>query len=172
MSGPRYPALYQLNTRIYLQERGAALGRTATLGDVADEFIDELAHDGFDWVWLLGIWQTGEAGRRVSLSQPEWQREYREVLPDFTPDDVCGSPFAIREYTVQRDFGGPEALVRFRKRLADRGLKLMLDFVANHVSAEHPAFRRTETGAVGRVTRDVLEVGSLTTHPAGDGAEL
>jgi glycosidase len=134
---PGYPALYQLNTRIAVQERAEALGRPATLDDVTDALLDDLAHDGFDWVWLLGVWQTGAAGHRVSLSQPEWQREYREVLPDFTPDDVCGSPFAIREYVVQRDFGGPDALARFRKRLADRGMKLMLDFVANHTALDH-----------------------------------
>jgi hypothetical protein len=133
-----HPALYQLNTRIHLQERGAALGRAATLDDVADAFIDDLARTGFDWVWLLGVWQTGEAGRRVSLSQPGWQREYREVLPDFTSDDVCGSPFAIRQYVVHEDFGGAEALARLRIRLADRGLKLMLDFVANHTAVDHP----------------------------------
>jgi hypothetical protein len=86
---------------------------------------------------LLGIWQTGEAGRRVSLSQPEWLREYRELVPEFTPDDVCGSSFAVREYVVHADFGGPNALVRFRRRLAERGLRLMLDFVPNHTALDH-----------------------------------
>ena len=26
--------------------------------------------DGFDWVWLLGVWQTGPAGRDVSRQHP------------------------------------------------------------------------------------------------------
>ena len=47
-------------------------------------------------------------GRAAGLAAPpEWQPEYRELLPDFTADDVCGSPFAVREYVVHRDFGGP-----------------------------------------------------------------
>jgi len=138
MAGPRYPALYQINTRVWLHELGVALGRAATLDDVPDGSLDEYSADGFDWVWLLGIWQTGEAGRQVSLHQPEWQAEYRELLPDFTPGDVCGSPFAIREYVVNREFGGSRALERFRKRLADRGVKLMLDFVPNHTALDHP----------------------------------
>jgi glycosidase len=135
---PRFPSLYQINTRIWLGELGLRLGRRATLDDITDASIDQVAADGFDWVWLLGVWQTGEAGRRVSLTQPEWQPEYRELLPGFTPDDVAGSPFAVREYTVHADFGGPEALARFRARLADRGARLLLDFVPNHTALDHP----------------------------------
>jgi len=138
MAIARHPALLQINTRASLHERSLALGRAATLDDFADAWMDEIAGDGFDWIWLLGVWQTGEAGRHVSLNQPEWQDEYRELLPDFTADDVCGSPFAIREYVVNRDFGGPSALARFRKRLAERGLRLMLDFVPNHTALDHP----------------------------------
>jgi hypothetical protein len=136
-----HPSLYQINTRVWLHELSVARGRPATLVDVDDAVLDRIAADGFDWVWLLGVWQTGEAGRRVSLSQPDWQREYREVLPDFTAEDVCGSPFAVREYVVHRDFGGPRALERFRKRLAERNLRLMLDFVPNHTALDHPWVR-------------------------------
>jgi glycosidase len=134
---PRHPSLYQINTRIWLHEIGLASGRPATLDDVDDAALDHLAADGFDWVWLLGVWQTGEAGRQVSRGRPEWQREYHEVLPDFTPDDVCGSPFAVRDYVVNRDFGGPRALARFRARLGARGMRLMLDFVPNHTALDH-----------------------------------
>ena len=139
---PAHPSLYQINTRVWLHERGAALGRPATLDDVPDATLGEIAADGFDWVWLLGIWQTGEAGRRVSLSQPEWRREYHEVLPDFTDADVCGSPFAVRDYVVHADFGGPDALARFRARLARHGVRLMLDFVPNHTALDHPWVRK------------------------------
>jgi len=141
MAAPRYPSLYQINTRIWLQELGKSLGRSATLEDVPDAALDAIAADGFDWVWLLGVWQTGEAGRQVSLNRPEWQAEYRELLPDFTSDDVRGSPFAIREYAVHQEYGGPRALEWLRKRLADRGVKLMLDFVPNHTALDHPWVR-------------------------------
>jgi glycosidase len=133
-----HASLLQINTRACLHELGVARGRPATLDDVDDVTIGRIAADGFDWVWLLGVWETGEAGRRVSLSRPEWQREYHELLPDFVPDDVCGSPFAVREYVVHRDFGGPRALERLRKRLAERNLRLMLDFVPNHSAMDHP----------------------------------
>jgi hypothetical protein len=89
MATPRYPALNQINTQIWLQELGASLGRSATLEQVPDESLDAIAADGFNWVWLLGVWQTGEAGRQVSLRQPEWQPEYHELLPDVLVS--CGS---------------------------------------------------------------------------------
>jgi hypothetical protein len=135
---PRHPALYQLNTRAWLHQRGLDLRRPATLDDIDDVSLERFAADGFDWVWPLGVWQTGEASRQISLTQPELQREYRELLSDFTPADVCGSPFAIQAYTVNRDFGGPPALERLRARLAQRGVKLMLDFVGNHTALDHP----------------------------------
>lgn len=138
MSTPRYPSLFQVNTRIRLAELSAALGRPATLDDVTDTELDQLARDGFDLVWFLGVWQTGEAGRRVSATNPEWLAEYRQVLPDFRESDVSGSCFAVRDYRVHADFGGDAALARLRARLRERGLRLLLDFVPNHVALDHP----------------------------------
>ena len=137
MATPRYPALFQINTRVRLSELAATLSRPATLDDVPDAELDPLADDGFDVVWFLGVWQTGQAARRVSLANPEWQAEYRRVLPDYRDADVTGSPFAVRDYRVHADFGGDAALARLRERLAQRGLRLMLDFVPNHVAPDH-----------------------------------
>jgi hypothetical protein len=86
---------------------------------------------------MLGVWQTGEAARRVSASNPEWLAEYHRVLPDFRPADVSGSCFAVQDYHVHRDFGGDAALARLRERLTRKGLRLMLDFVPNHVAPDH-----------------------------------
>jgi len=132
-----HPLLYQVNTRILLTSLSHELGRQATLDEVADSALDRIAEDGFDWVWLLGVWQTGAAGRQASLGDPELRREYREVLPDFSDLDVSGSCFAIHSYSVHSDFGGNVALKRFRRRIHDRGMRLMLDFVPNHVAPDH-----------------------------------
>jgi hypothetical protein len=130
---PMHPSLYEVNTRILLNELGP--GRTLT--DVPDAMLDRWAALGFDWVWLLGVWQTGPAGRAVSRSRADWRADFLKVLPDLTDDDICGSPFAVQSYTVHRDFGGDAALASLRRRLADRGLRLMLDFVPNHVALDH-----------------------------------
>ena len=61
------PALYQVNTRVLLTDLSRRLNRPASLDDIPDRELDRLARDGFEWVWFLGVWQTGSAGRKVSL---------------------------------------------------------------------------------------------------------
>ncbi|MFL6353402.1 MAG: alpha-amylase family glycosyl hydrolase [Bryobacteraceae bacterium] len=113
------------------------LNRRATLDDIPDTELDRIAEHGVDWVWFLGVWQTGLAGRTVSLENAEWRGEFQQLLPDFSDQDVCGSCFAIRDYVVHSDFGGNAALERLRGRLEKRGLRVLLDFVPNHTAPDH-----------------------------------
>ena len=138
VAGPRYPSLYQLNTRVWLERLSREAGRRITLEDIDDATIDSFAERGFDWIWLLSVWQTGAAGRAVSRSNPQWRDEFQTVLPDLIEDDISGSGFAITAYTVGEVLGGERALAQFRERLARRGIKLMLDFVPNHTAPDHP----------------------------------
>jgi hypothetical protein len=138
MSALRYPSLYQINSRVWLTGLSRKLGRPATLDDIPDAELDRLAEIGFDWTWMLSVWQTGPAGQRVSRSHHEWQKEFEETLPDLQEEDIAGSGFAITGYTVHKNLGGDAALARLRKRLKKRGLRLMLDFVPNHMAPDHP----------------------------------
>jgi hypothetical protein len=138
MATPRYPSLYQINTRVWLTALGRKLGRPATLDDIPDAELDRLAETGFDWIWLLSVWRTGSAGRRVSRSNPEWRREFEATLPDLREEDIAGSGFAITGYTVHPALGGDSALTRVHERLRARGIRLMLDFVPNHTALDHP----------------------------------
>ena len=134
----RYPSLFQINTRVWLTALAGELGRPATLDDVPDAALDSLARMGFDWVWLLSVWQTGAAGQQASRSNPEWRHEFEQTLPDLREEDIAGSGFAITGYSVHTRLGGDAALARLRGRLRDRNLKLMLDFVPNHTALDHP----------------------------------
>ena len=138
MTTPRYPTLYQINTRVWLTELSRALGRRATLDDIPDTELDRLAEVGFDWIWFLSVWQTGPAAQAISRANPEWRKEFQETLPDLREEDIAGSGFAIQNYIVHRDLGGDAALARLRQRLQKRGLKLLLDFVPNHMAPDHP----------------------------------
>ena len=138
MTSVRYPSLYQINTRVWLTELSRTLGKAAALDDIPDVELDRLAEKGFDWIWLLSVWQTGLAAQKVSRSNPEWRREFHETLPDLTDADIPGSGFAIAGYTVHTSLGGDAALARLRERMKKRGLKLMLDFVPNHMAPDHP----------------------------------
>ena len=82
MQTPLYPSLFQINTRVWLTGLGESLGRPATLDDIPDAELDRLEERGFDWIWLLSVWQTGPAGQQVSRSHGEWRREFHDTLPD------------------------------------------------------------------------------------------
>ena len=135
---PRYPSLYQLNTRVWLRRLSHERGKQITLAEIDDATIDGFARQGFDWIWLLSVWRTGPAGRAVSRSRPEWRAEFSAILPDLEEVDICGSGFAINAHTVSDEIGGDAALAQFRERLAQRHIKLMLDFVPNHTAPDHP----------------------------------
>jgi Alpha amylase, catalytic domain len=133
-----YPSLYQINTRVRLTELSREHSKRATLDNIPDAELDRLAELGFDWLWFLSVWQTGPAAQAISRANPEWRKDFGQTLPDLREEDIAGSGFAIQNYTVHRDLGGAAALARLRQRLQERGLKLMLDFVPNHMAPDHP----------------------------------
>jgi len=138
MTPPRYPSLYQINTRVWLTELSRSLGRNATLDDIPDAVLDRIARMKFDWIWLLSVWRTGPVAQRISRTNPEWRHEFQATLPDLHEDDIGGSGFAITGYSASEALGGTEALARVRERLRSRGMRLMLDFVPNHTAPDHP----------------------------------
>jgi hypothetical protein len=138
---PRYPSLLEINTRVWLRRLSQEAEKPVTLADVDDATLDDIVRRGFDWIWLLSVWRTGVASRAVSRCNPAWRAEFQSALPDLTDDDICGSGFAISAYEVDEALGGKTALAVFRTRLATRGLRLMLDFVANHTALDHPWVR-------------------------------
>jgi glycosidase len=138
MTSARYPSLYQINTRVWLTQLARNLQRPATLDDIPDDALDQWRALGFDWIWLLSVWQTGLAGQQISRGRAEWRKEFQDTLPDLCDADIPGSGFAIADYRVHEALGGASALARLRERLRQRGLRLMLDFVPNHTALDHP----------------------------------
>lgn len=135
---PKNPLIYEINAWVWLDELGRQAARPITLASVPDAEWDRIAWLGFDAVWLMGIWERSPAGIRVSMSNAGLCADFRLALPDFTERDNVGSPYCIRRYAVDPRLGGSRGLAAARKKLVSRGLRLILDFVPNHVAPDHP----------------------------------
>ena len=133
----RHPVLLEVNARLLLHDLSAAAGSIITLQMSRRSCLTNGRRWEFDAIWLMGIWTTGEIGRQLALEHPGMMDEYRKALPDVTPDDVIGSPYAVQEYRVAASLGGGHALRSLRMRLARRGIGLILDFVCNHTARDH-----------------------------------
>ena len=132
------PTIYEINTAAWLQRLGGKYGRPVGLGDLPGSEWDALAALPVDAVWLMGVWQRSPIGRTVALASPQLLAAYRSALPDVQEGDVLGSPYCVRDYVVDERFGGPDGLAGARQELAERDLALILDYVPNHVAADHP----------------------------------
>ena len=100
--------VYELNTRQFTPE--------GTF-DAAREQLPRLHELGVDVVWLMPIYPIGELERKGSL----------------------GSYYAIRNYCdVNPEFGTLEDFDEFLDEAHSLGMKVILDWVANHTSPDHP----------------------------------
>lgn len=134
---PRNPGIYEINTRPWLEALGRTLGRRVTLSEVPAEAWDALATPGIDAVWLMGVWERSPVGREIALANQDLRREFAAALPDLADSDVTGSAYCVKSYTVDPALGGPDGLAAARRELANRGLRLIVDFIANHVARDH-----------------------------------
>jgi hypothetical protein len=136
-----FPLLYEINTRCWLRELSAVAGRQLTLAEVPQAEINSWRDLGFTHVWLMGVWRTGPRGRQAALLEAKRNPAFSAALPDWREEDIAGSPYAVADYTVAEELGGDVALAALRQRLAEANLKLVLDFVPNHVGLDHPWLR-------------------------------
>ena len=119
----RDAVIYQLNTRQFTQ---------AGTFVAAQEQLPRLAEMGVDIVWLMPIHPIGEVNRKGSM----------------------GSPYAVKDYrAVNPDLGTEEEFRAFVDAAHELGLKVILDWVANHsawdnpLTVEHPDwYSRTPEG--------------------------
>jgi hypothetical protein len=135
---PKYPVIYLINTWVWLRELGKNKRSPVTLATVPKKEWDALADLNIDGVWFMGVWERSPAGIAVAMGNQGLLDDFRRALPDFTEADIVGSPYCVRRYEVDQHLGGREGLAKARRELAKRGMRLMLDFVPNHVAPDHP----------------------------------
>jgi hypothetical protein len=135
---PKHPLIYEINTWVWLRELSRKYEKAVNLATVPQEEWDALAPYGFDAVWLMGVWERSPLGIEISMRNKGLLEDFQRALPDFSPEDNVGSPYCVHRYVVDKYLGGPEGLAVARKSLASRGIRLILDFVPNHVAPDHP----------------------------------
>ncbi len=134
----KHPVVYEINSWVWLAELSQKYQRTVNLATVPEQEWEAIASYGFDAVWFMGVWERSPAGIEVSMRNKGLLEDFRRALPDFSAEDNAGSPYCVRRYVVDERLGGPAGLAAAREMLAKRGLRLILDFVPNHVAPDHP----------------------------------
>jgi hypothetical protein len=83
---------------------------------------------GFDVVWLMSVWERSPGRVAIAVENQGLVESFGRALPGFTPEDVVGSPYCVRDQTVA---GGlrPEGLASPRNALERRSL------VTNHAGS-------------------------------------
>jgi hypothetical protein len=71
----------------------------------------------------MGVWQISEGARKVSR---------------IVSDRFEGSPYAIPSYTFSPSLGGDDGFVALASRARHAGLKVIVDFVSNHMAIDSP----------------------------------
>jgi len=134
---PQQPVIHEVFTWPWLTALSRRAGARVTLADVPADAWDALALPGVEAVWLMGVWRRSERGRAIALQEPSFRQATAATLADADDRDVIGSAYCIRAYDVDERLGGDDGLAAAREALARRGLKLVLDWVPNHVAPDH-----------------------------------
>jgi len=132
-----HPHLYQIHTWAWLDALSKQAGHHLQLIDVPDIEWDRIQARGFDYVYLLGIWQRSPAGRHIFRTDAAAFRVFDHALPNWTIASVIGSPFSIQDYVPDARIGDWAQLDAVREKLHTRGMRLILDFVPNHTGPDH-----------------------------------
>ena len=101
-------SIYELNTRQFTPEGTFA---------AAEAELPRLAELGYDIIWIMPIQPIGELERKGGL----------------------GSYYAIKDYCAfNPEFGTREDFASFLAKAHELGIKVILDWVANHTAPDHP----------------------------------
>ncbi len=92
------------------------------LDQIPDEELDNLKNNGFNALWLIGLWERSVASKKIKI--------------------LCGNPdaeasaYSLKGYEISSRMGGWQALNNLKKRCWDRGIRLASDMVPNHTGID------------------------------------
>ena len=135
---PKHPVIYEVNTWVWFNELSRKYNRPINLSSIPLKEWDNLFSLGVDAIWFMGVWERSTAGIGIAMQNLGLLEDFRRALPDFSSEDIIGSPYCVRRYVVDEHLGGPGGLAVARRILREHGLRMILDFVPNHVGPDHP----------------------------------
>ncbi|MGL4524844.1 MAG: alpha-amylase family glycosyl hydrolase [Spirochaetia bacterium] len=122
------------NTLVWLHQLGKEYGHPIHfLDEIPDQELDRIAEAGFNCLWLIGIWERSMASKKI-----------KQMLTG--RNDVEASAYSLYDYQIARQLGGQNALESLRARAFHRGIRMVVDMVANHTGVdsrlvtEHPEY--------------------------------
>ncbi len=136
------PVIYQILVRLFgnkqkpqkewgsIKENG-----TGKMNDITDKALSEIKKMGFNHVWYTGLIEHATC---TSYSEYGIPADHPSVVKG-----VAGSPYAIKDYyDIAPDLAGniAERMSEFEqlvKRSHDHGLKVIIDFVPNHLARQY-----------------------------------
>ena len=108
----RDAVIYQINTRQFTPEGTFA---------AAQQQLPRLKALGVDILWLMPVQEIGRVNRKGTL----------------------GSPYSIRDYkSVNAEYGDLDSLKQFVASAHEHGMRVILDWVANHTAWDNPLVER------------------------------
>ena len=97
-----------------------------TFGDIDETALEAIKDLGFTHIWLTGILEHAS--------------ESTGTHPDITKGRA-GSPYAVTDYhTVDPDLGTMDDFDQLVARIHEKGLKVIIDFVPNHLALQNKGF--------------------------------
>lgn len=132
-----HPSIYEINTWPWLEFLSNQYQREITLANIPEEVFQK-QFQYFDVIWLMGVWKRSPESQIIASTHESLLKEYKTVLDDFQKNDVIGSPYAINKYEIESRLGGIEGYNIFRDKLHQKGKKIILDFVPNHLAVDNP----------------------------------
>lgn len=130
--------IYEINTRVWLGELSLKYKKPIKFSNIPAAEIKKIKDFGFDAVWLMGIWEPSNVSRSIALRNRFLINECRVSLPDLMPPDIVSSCYAIKEYKVSSLIGTKDDILFFKNTINKLGIKLILDFVPNHLAMDSP----------------------------------
>jgi glycosidase len=136
------PALYEINTYVWLYELSQQYGEPVTIGNVPAAEWDRFKALGCDYIWLMGIWKRSMSGFRIFQDEAEEYIPFisyiNSIFPGWKEEDLVGSPYSVAAYEPDPFIGKWEDVDKAMEELHKRDMGLILDFVPNHTAPDHP----------------------------------